>query len=147
MKPTVLHPMSSFSNRISSFWDVFCSDEVYVCKDKPHSFISPGSFLPQTSPFSCIFQPVLLGRCVCTLTPSSTILQNPDVVEEPMTTGCWAQVASITDAHNYRGKEQGWAERAKHKHCLDHRRRRRGRAGKSNVTIPPNRCRVILGSR
>ncbi len=57
--------------------------------------------------------------------------------------GCWAQVASITDAHNYRGKEQGWAERAKHKHCLDHR----GRAGKSNVTIPPNRRRVILGSR
>ncbi|CAM4718529.1 unnamed protein product [Leuciscus chuanchicus] len=86
-------------------------------------------------------------RGMCTAALSSTILQKPNVVEEPKSTGCWAQVASITDAHNYRGREQGWAERAKHKHCLDHRRRRRGRAGKSNVTIPPNRRRVILGPR
>lgn len=78
---------------------VFCSDEVYVCKDKPHSFISPGSFLPRTSPFSCIFQPVLLGRCMCTAAPSSTILQNPDVVEEPTTTAAglkWLQLQMLT---------------------------------------------------
>lgn len=152
MKPTVLCPNAPMQYRpllnehwISSFGDmtVFCSDEVYVCKDKPHSFISPGSFLPRTSPFSCIFQPILLGRCMCTASLSSTILQNPDVVEEPTTMAAGLkclqlQMLTITEENNRVGENvpstnTAWITGE--------------RAGKSNVTIPPNRRRVILRSR